>query len=434
MKNKFLEDLSNIVDYKKSSFLLAVSGGVDSMVLLNLFTVSNINFSVAHCNFSLRGEDSDEDEKFVKSICDKLGINFFVKKFNTKKTAFDEKISIQMAARELRYKWFNDLVNNNKIDNIVTAHHFNDNIETVLFNIARGTGISGLKGIEKKQNRLIRPLLNFTKNQVLDYANKNKIEFREDLSNEDEKYKRNKIRKSIIPDFQNVNPGFIESMYATIENFKSAENIYLKFIENEKKRCTNYVDEVLKIDIGLLRKSIEPKTVLFEIIKEFGFIDIDSIFNVIDAGSGKSFYSKKYFLVKNRNKLCISKLIKDKILEISKEKNNIKDPIKMSLKFVDNFKLNEIKNKKVAVLNYDKLEFPLTLRTWKEGDWFIPSGMKGKKKLSDYFIDNKFSLIEKKRCFVLCSNNDIVWIVGHRIDERYKFVDSLEKAYICQIK
>lgn len=434
MKNKFLEDLSNIVDYKKSSFLLAVSGGVDSMVLLNLFTVSNINFSVAHCNFSLRGEDSDEDEKFVKSICDKLGINFFVKKFNTEKTAFDEKISIQMAARELRYEWFNDLVNKNKIDNIVTAHHFNDNIETVLFNIARGTGISGLKGIEKKQNRLIRPLLNFTKNQVLDYANKNKIEFREDLSNEDEKYKRNKIRKSIIPEFQNVNPGFIESMHSTIENFKSAENIYLKFIENEKKRCTNYVDKVLKIDIDLLRKSIEPKTVLFEIIKDFGFIDIDSIFNVIDAGSGKSFYSKKYFLVKNRNKLCISKLIKDRIIEISKEKNNIKDPIKMSLKFVDNFKLNEIKNKKVAVLNYDKLEFPLTIRNWKEGDWFIPSGMKGKKKLSDYFIDNKFSLIEKKRCFVLCSNNEIVWIVGHRIDERYKFVDGLEKAYICQIK
>ena len=167
-----------------------MSGGVDSMVLLNLFTVSNINFSVAHCNFSLRGEDSDKDEKFVKSICDMLGINFFVKKFNTKKTAFDEKISIQMAARELRYEWFNDLVNKNKIDNIVTAHHFNDNIETVLFNISRGTGISGLKGIEKKQNRLIRPLLNFTKNQILDYANKNKIEFREDLSNEDEKYKK----------------------------------------------------------------------------------------------------------------------------------------------------------------------------------------------------------------------------------------------------
>ena len=339
-----------------------------------------------------------------------------------------------MAARELRYEWFNDLVNKNKIDNIVTAHHFNDNIETVLFNIARGTGVSGLKGIEKKQNRLIRPLLNFTKNQVLDYANKNKIEFREYLSNEDEKYKRNKIRKSIIPEFQNVNPGFIESMYSTIENFKSAENIYLKFIENEKKRCTNYVDKVLKIDIDLLRKSIEPKTVLFEIIKDFGFIDIDSIFNVIDSGSGKSFYSKKYFLVKNRNKLCISKLIKDRIIEISKDKNNIKDPIKMSLKFVDNFKLNEIKNKKVAVLNYDKLEFPLTIRNWKEGDWFIPSGMKGNKKLSDYFIDNKFSLIEKKRCFVLCSNNEIVWIVGHRFDERYKFVDGLEKAYICQIK
>ena len=231
-----------------------------------------------------------------------------------------------------------------------------------------------------------------------------------------------------------MNPGFIESMYNTIENFKSAENIYLKFIENEKKRCTTYVDQVLKIDIALLSKSIEPKTVLFEIIKEFGFIDIDSIFNVIDAGSGKIFYSKKYFLVKNRNKLCISKLIIERIIEISKEEKNIKDPIKMSLKLVGNFKLTEVKNKKVAVLNYDKLEFPLILRNWKEGDWFIPSGMKGKKKLSDYFIDNKFSLIEKKRCFVLCSNNDIVWIVGHRIDERYKFVDGLEKAYICQIK
>ena len=433
MESKFLKEITRIVP-KNKSFLLAVSGGVDSMVLFYLFKKTSLNFSVAHCNFLLRGKDSDNDELFVQSTCKKNKTNFFVKKFDTKKTATENTISIQMAARELRYEWFYDLVDKNKFDYIVTAHHFNDSLETVLFNIARGTGISGLKGIPKKQNRLIRPLLNFTKNQILEFAKKNKIEFREDISNKDEKYKRNKIRKSIIPDFQIVNPGFIESMQATIKNLQSAENIYLHFIENEKKRCTTYSCGVLKIDISLLRNLIEPKTVLFEIIKEYGFFDIDSIFKVIDAESGKIFYSKNHFLIKDRNYICISKLIKNRTLEIFKVNNYIEDPIKLSLELVDKFKLAEDKNKRVAVLNYDKLQFPLTLRNWKEGDWFIPSGMKGKKKLSDYFVDNKFSLIEKKRCFVLCSNNDIVWIVGHRIDERYKFVDGEEKAYICRIK
>ena len=434
MNDKFLNELSGLDVNKNSSFLLAVSGGVDSMVLFHLFKNNSLNFSVAHCNFLLRGSDSDNDELFVKSVCEKSRTKFFVKKFDTKKTASENKISIQMAARELRYEWFYDLSDNNKFDYIVSAHHFNDSIETVLFNMARGTGISGLKGIEKKNHKLIRPLLNFTKNEIVEFAKKNKIEFREDVSNENEKYKRNKIRKSIIPEFQIVNPGFIESMQATIKNFQSTENIYLHFIENEKKRCVTYSRGVLKIDISLLKNSIEPKTVLFEIIKEYGFVDVDSIFKVIDADSGKTFYSKNHFLIKNRNDICISKLIKNRNIEISKTNNYIEDPIKLSLELFDNFMLAEDKNKSVAVLNYDKLQFPLTLRNWKEGDWFIPSGMKGKKKLSDYFVDNKFSLIEKKRCFVLCSNNDIVWIVGHRIDERYKFVDGEEKAYICRIK
>jgi len=434
MNDKFLNELSGLGVNKNSSFLLAVSGGVDSMVLFHLFKNTSLNFSVAHCNFSLRGSDSDNDELFIQSVCEKFRTKFFVTKFDAKKIASENKISIQMAARELRYEWFYDLTDNNKFDYIVSAHHFNDSIETVLFNIARGTGISGLKGIAKKNHKLIRPLLNFTKNEIAEFAKKNKIEFREDVSNEDEKYKRNKIRKSIIPEFQIVNPGFIESMQTTIKNFQSTENIYLHFIKNEKKRCVTFSSGVLKIDISLLKKSIEPKTVLFEIIKEYGFVDVDSIFKVIDADSGKTFYSKNHLLIKNRNDICISKLIKNRNIEISKTNNYIEDPIKLSLELVDRFMLTEDKNNSVAVLNYDKLQFPLILRNWKNGDWFIPSGMKGKKKLSDYFIDNKFSLIEKKRCFVLCSNNDIVWIVGHRIDERYKFVDSEEKAYICRIK
>ena len=434
MEGEFLKELNKIINNKNASFLLAVSGGVDSMVLFHLFRISSLNFSVAHCNFLLRGNDSDNDELFVKSVCEKYKTKFFVRKFETKKIVSENKISIQMACRELRYDWFSHLADKNKFDYIVTAHHFNDSVETVLFNIARGTGISGLKGIPKKQNRTIRPLLNFTKNDIVEFSKKNKIEFREDVSNKDEKYKRNKIRKSIIPEFQNLNSGFMESMKTTIKNFQSAENIYLHFIESEKKRCTTYSDGVLKIDISLLKNSIEPKTVLFEIIKEYGFIDIDSVFSVINSKSGKTFYAKNYFLIKNRNHFCITKLIENRTVEISRTNNYIKVPIKLSLELVDKFKFSENKNKSVAVLNYDKLEFPLILRNWNEGDWFIPSGMKGKKKLSDYFIDNKFSLIEKQKCYVLCSNKHIVWIVGHRVDERYKFVDGEEKAYICRIK
>jgi len=434
MKNEFLKELSQIVDYKNSSFLVAVSGGVDSMVLFHLFKNTSLTFSVAHCNFLLRGKDSDNDELFVKSVCETSKTKFFVKKFETKKIASKKRISIQMAARNLRYKWFYDLADKNKFDYIVTAHHFNDSIETVLFNIARGTGVSGLKGISEKENRTIRPLLNFTKNDIVEFARNNKIEFREDLSNNDEKYKRNKIRKSIIPDFQTLNIGFFESMRSTIKNFKSAENIYSNFIEKEKNRCVKYDQEVLKVNINLLKNSIEPKTVLFEIIKEYGFIDIDSIFEVLDAQSGKTFFSKNYFLIKNRDEICITKLSEDRTIKIPKSANYINDPIKLSLELVDEFRLIQNKNNNIAVLNYNKLKFPLTLRNWKKGDWFVPLGMKGKKKLSDFFIDNKFSLIEKKSCFVLCSNNDIVWVVGHRIDERYKFVDSEEKAYICRIK
>ena len=434
MKNKFLSELNELVANRNSSFLLAVSGGVDSMVLFHLFKNAVSNFSVAHCNFLLRGNDSDDDELFVQSICKKSGTEFFSKKFETKKMASEHTISIQMASRKLRYDWFHDLADENKFDYIVTAHHFNDSVETILFNISRGTGISGIKGISKKENKLIRPLLNFTKNDILEFAKKNKIKFREDVSNNDEKYKRNKIRNSIIPYFQSLNSGFFESMKNTLKNFQSAESIYLNFIENERKRCTIQDEGVLKIDINLLKNSIEPKTVLFEIIKQYGFVDIDSVFEVIDAQPGKTFYSKKYFLIKNRHDFCISRLFKKRVKEINQPNSYIKDPIKLSLELVDKFKLDENKNKSVAILNFNKLKFPLILRNWNEGDWFIPSGMKGKKKLSDYFIDNKFSLIEKKQCFVLCSNNDIVWIVGHRIDERYKFVDGEEKAYICRIK
>ena len=433
MRNKFLKYLERTVDCKNSSFLLAVSGGVDSMVLFDLFKESSLNFSVAHCNFSLRGKDSDQDQLFVKSICEKTGFHCFIKKFDTKKIASDNTISVQMAARKLRYNWFDNLLNEYKFDYIVTAHHFNDSVETVLFNIARGTGIFGLKGILVKENKLIRPLLNFHKNDIIEFAKKNHIEFREDSSNDDEKYKRNRIRKSIIPQFQNLNSNFIESFKNTIYNFQSAGNIYSHFIDNEKKRCCSIHNNILNIDIKLLLMSIEPKTLLFEIIKEYGFTDIDSVFKVINSQSGKSFYSENFILIKDRDKLCISRLSLKQNIKITKACKLINQPVKLSLKLVDKFKFEENKNKSSAILSYEKLKFPLTLRTWKNGDWFMPSGMNGKKKLSDYFIDNKINRLLKEKTLLICSNDDIIWVIGHRIDERYKATSKTKKMYIANL-
>ena len=400
MKNNFIKHLREIVDYKNCSFLLAISGGVDSLVLFNLFKEYSLNFSVAHCNFLLRGKSSDDDELFVKEICERFNHEVYLKKFDTKKIASKSSVSIQMAARKLRYNWFNDLLNKHKFDYLVTAHHFNDSVETIFLNIARGTGITGLKGIPIRENKTIRPLLIFTKNEIIDFAKKNRIKFRNDISN---------------------------------NNFQSVENIYSDFIHNEKKRCCISNGDILIINIKALMISIEPKTVLFEIVNDYGFKDIDSIYNVIDSQSGKSFYSKNYLLIRDRDNICISKLLSKQNIKITDSCTLINYPIEMSLELDRKFNFNNKKTKNSAILSYNKLKFPLTLRNWEIGDWFIPSGMKGKKKLSDYFIDNKFSLIEKQKCYVLCSNKNIVWIVGHRVDERYKFVEGEEKAYICRI-
>ena len=433
MKNKFIKHLKEIVDYKNCSFLLAISGGVDSMVLFNLFKEYSLNFSVAHCNFLLRGKSSDDDELFVKEICERFNHEVYLKKFDTKKIASKSSVSIQMAARKLRYNWFSDLLNKHKFDYLVTAHHFNDSVETIFLNIARGTGITGLKGIPIKENKTIRPLLIFTKNEIIDFAKKNRIKFRNDISNNDLKYRRNRVRKLIIPEFKNLNPGFFESIKTTLNNFQSVKNIYSDFIHNEKKRCCISNGDILIINIKALMISIEPKTVLFEIVNDYGFKDIDSIYNVIDSQSGKSFYSKNYLLIRDRDNICISKLLSKQSINITDSCTFINHPVKMTLQLTNKFNLKDEKIKSSAILSYNKLKFPLTIRNWESGDWFIPSGMKGKKKLSDYFIDNKFSLIEKQKCYVLCSNKNIVWIVGHRVDERYKFVEGEEKAYICRI-
>jgi len=432
MKNKFLKEISSIIDYSKYNFLLAVSGGVDSMVLAYLFHSLNIKFSIAHCNFCLRDSDSDDDEKLVKEFAKKNKVTFFSKKFKTDLFAKENKISTQMAARNLRYDWFKQLMEKEKIDFLVTAHHYDDIVETVFINLSRGTGISGLTGIKKMENNIIRPLLIFDKDDIINFSKKNKIIYREDSSNIDQKYVRNKIRHSIIPEFEKINSNFKKSFSSTLDYLISVKHIYDNFIQKEIKNYIDYKDGVTRINLGKLKKSIEPKSVLHEIIKHYNFSDIDSIFDSIDSDSGREFFSKTHYLVKDREYYLITKKINSVSVKIHESTDIVKDPVFITFQLIDPSSQN--KSKKNALLDYSKLSFPLTLRSYKKGDWFIPSGMTGKKKLSDFFIDNKFSMIDKKKCLVLCSQEDIVWVVGHRVDERYKLVGTQEKAYICRTK
>lgn len=418
---------------KDSKVLLALSGGVDSVVLFNLLVETKIKFSVAHCNFCLRGASSDLDEEFVKSLCDLRNIKFYSKKINTEKYSKTKKISIQMSARDLRYSWFDELRIKYNYDYIMTAHHKNDSIETFLIKLIRGSGIFGLTGISNSKN-IIRPLIDFEKEKLLKYAKKNKIKFREDLSNSDSKYIRNKIRNEIIPIMKEINPSVVQSIGSTIERAKKTSFIYSEFIKQKKSELVRKFDDVHVIEIDDLIKLKHYELILFDIISEFGFNDLHSVLRSLTSRSGREFFNENYYMVKDRSQLIISKKINKLLVYVTLETRFLfEKKVKFKIfdaKKMDSFSFN--KNKKYLLLDFEKLEFPLTLRSWKNGDVFIPSGMKGKKKVSDYFIDNKLSLIEKKKAKLLVSGKNIIGIVGHRADDRYKLVQLTKKAYIVE--
>ena len=431
MQQKFKKQLQTLVIKKKSKILLAVSGGVDSMVLFDLLCNLNIEFEVAHCNFSLRHKESDEDQFFIENICKENNIKLHLKKINTKQYARKNKMSIQMAARKIRYEWFRKLTKQYDIDFIFTAHHADDSIETFFINLIRGSGVKGLKGIQLASNDLIRPLINFSKSDLYDYANKNKVEFREDSSNLNDYYVRNKIRNKMIPLLESINPGFKFSILKTIQNINTIENIYSQFIAEKKKSLLKKKDGEYQINISVLLNELHPKQLLYEIISDFGFSDIDAVFGALNSDSGREFFSLHFYMVKDRENLIISKnLFQDSQL-ITETTKTISQPYKISFK---SLKLSDKKiskqNYNQLYLDYSKLTFPLLLRPWVDGDRFIPLGMKNFKKISDYFIDKKFSLIQKKKALLLISNGDIICIINERIDDRYKLVENSKKVYI----
>ena len=418
---------------REDKLILAISGGADSVALACLLKALNCNFIMAHCNFGLRKEESDSDEVFVKKLAKKLNVECVTSNFDTQNFATQNKLSIQMAARELRYKWFEALRLKLDCNFIVTAHHQDDDIETFFINLLRGTGIKGMLGIHPKKRNIIRPLLFARKDEIYDFLKENKIEYREDSSNKDDKYLRNKIRLHLIPLLEEINPSIKETITKDMDYLSGISEIYNTQINKQKGRLLKQEGSYFTISIVELEKLNPMPTYLYELLKPFGFFSVNDISIALQKQSGKQFFSSTYRLIIDRKKIIIQPISENEKIEIQIDKNDKEcfSPIQLGFSLSENLDIQN--NVNIAMLDLSKLHFPLVLRKWEKGDFFFPLGMNGKKKLSDFFIDNKISIPEKEQIWVLCSDNEIAWIVGLRLDYRFKITEKTKKAYIVQL-
>jgi len=417
--------------------LLAVSGGVDSMVMSHLFFQMNINLGIIHCNFSLRANESDKDEKMVRDYADKHNIPFYSKQFNTKSYAKENGLSVQMAARELRYSWFEEIRVKKGYDTIAVAHNLNDNVETLLINLIRGTGISGLTGMKPAINRIIRPLLFASREDIIVYCKQNYIAYREDMSNAETKYTRNKIRHLIIPLLKEINPSVEYTLNDTAERFIGITEIVSGYIAGLKERISKQEGELNIFNFSLLKEHLHNSTILYELFKPYGITNarLNDLRKVIDGKTGGQIFTDTHRIIKNRKEVIVS--ANDKVKDTSYKIADINDlrnvPGIVSAEYSDvasNFEIPS--DHLIACIDSEKISFPLTIRKWKAGDQFCPLGMKQKKKLSDYFIDNRYSKITKENKYILESDGKIVWIVGDRIDNRFRITISTRKALIIE--
>ena len=412
----------------QSKLLLAVSGGVDSVVMAHLCKLAKLDFSIAHCNFNLRGTESDEDETFVIDLADALDVEVFTQAFNTEAYAKEAKLSIQMAARDLRYSWFEELRGSLNFDFILSAHHANDNVETFLINLVRGTGIEGFTGIKDTNGYILRPMLNFSRKEIEAYATQNILQWREDSSNASPKYMRNKIRHNVVPVLEEINPQFLESFSQSQKFLKENVDLvedYIALLYNEIVEKTHFGYQ-LKLDI--LKKLPNNKAVLYQLLKSFGFTEWNDVHALLDAQSGKMVFSRTHRLIKDREHLLLTEIPDadtTKEYQITENEDVVMLPMG-TFSFHEVDKVYEVDSNHIFVPKA-LLEFPLVLRRWQNGDYFYPFGMKGKKKLSDYFKDKKLSLPEKENIWLLCSNNKIVWVVNHRADNRFAVTDPSQK-------
>ena len=426
---------------RKDKILLAVSGGIDSIVMCDLFHQAKLNFGIAHCNFNLRGDESEGDELFVKELAEKYEVPFHFIKFNTDTFAQEEGVSIQMAARQLRYDWFETLLKEHSYHSIATAHHKNDQTETFFINLLRGTGIAGLHGILPKQNNIVRPLLFALREEIHAYADANNLNHREDSSNASNKYQRNLLRNQILPLFKEMKPDFDAIMSENIERISQAEIVFNEMIEQKRKIAVSETEEGTIISIAALKELNAVGTYLFHFLLPFNFnsdIISDIVKSLYDI-PGKQFFSPTHRLIRDREYLFINK-IKDAgtdypLIYINEKTAQICDPLNIYFEKNSDTKFLKIStDKNVACLDYDLLKFPLTIRKWTLGDYFYPFGMENKKKLSDFFINQKLSLYQKENTWLLCSGNDIVWIIGMRIDNRFRISTQTKTIYKIELQ
>ena len=393
----------------KSKLLVCVSGGVDSMVLINLLKRLNYDVSIAHCNFNLRNDESDLDEDFVKSYAFNNSIQFFSKSFVTQL----RKHSMQMAARNLRYKWFYNILKTEKLDYIITAHHLDDSLETFILNLSRASGIEGLTGIKQLNDVIARPLLVFSKNEILNYAKANSIKWREDSTNKKNNYQRNQIRNEIIPLLKKLHPNFLDQSKKTMTFLKESNLIIDNYIQNVKNENFTLKDDEIIISKDFIKNN---SNIIFHLFKEYNFKHSDQILELCNSLSGKIIESNTHVLLSNRSNLIVREKTNriDQIFEVGIK--GLLSPIEMNIE-VGEFKTKF--NKKSIYLSKKEIDFPLCLRKWKKGDVFFPFGMKGKKTVSKYYKDEKMSFFDKQNQWLLCNNDEIVWVVGKRPDRRF---------------
>lgn len=414
---------SNSLPQAPARLLVAVSGGADSVALLHILVELGYACIVAHCNFKLRGKESESDITFVDELAKKLKLPFISANFDTTSYAKANKLSIEMAARELRYNWFEEMRKKYQAKAIAVAHHADDKVETFLMNISRGTGIHGLTGIKARNGFIIRPLLGVSRMQIEAYLSTNKINFVVDSTNLEQEYTRNKFRHTVIPQLEEINPSFKNTINETINRLAEVEIIYNQHIEKIKASLIKETNDGFSIDINLLKKQSTVSSILHEILSPVGFSssNIQSLIINLDGISGKQFFSTTHRIIKDRKHIFVSPIAEKEegVYYIEKNQDKVISPIQMELEYLNINNTSIKKDKSYAFLDLNSLKFPLILRKWQDGDYFIPFGMKGKKKLSDYFIDKKFTITQKENMWVLISGKDLVWLVGERIDQRF---------------
>ena len=434
-----LDKLLNYISLQKlfqpeDNILLAVSGGLDSMVMVDLFQKAEYKYAIAHCNFNLRGAESDGDQEMVKEQAQKWGVNCFVKSFQTEDYAKSHGVSIQMAARDLRRAWFEELIGIEGYQYISTAHHLNDSLETAIFNLTKGTGLAGVKGIQPKNGHYIRPLMYATRTMIHDYAKEHGVGWREDKSNNSLKYHRNLIRHKVIPELKRINPKLEETFILTSEKLVSSEQILNKTINEISMKLLEKNGEGFKISKEWIQNQDKPAFILSGILESFGFnySQMKDLVLTLSTQPGKTILSESHKITIDRDFIFIDKLTKqnEKTHFIGKNDSSIQTSLSViTFSKVTPNQVNFSNDNNTAFFDLNKLKFPLKIRPWTYGDRFQPLGMGHKKKLSDFMIDEKIPLNLKEHVLVLTSEENIVWVIGYRIDDRYKITDNTKIVY-----